>query len=105
MGGKGAMDCVNRLTVIGPERERRRFARHSDWDQVLHPVYLDLLEQSRDRHAWQFNTIQPPLDPLRELSRQWNELTFLLDYDQEDKRWRGLAKARAGTLNHHRIRY
>ena len=109
VGGKGAMDCVNRLTVVGPLPDRRRFARHfrhhDGWNDILKALHIDLLEQSIDRHAWQFASRRPALNSLQDFSLRWGALTFFLDYDQEDRRWKGLARARHGRLRHVRFRY
>ena len=42
---------------------------------------------------------------LRALSRRWRSLTFLLDYDWEDKRIKGFAKAKAGRLRNYSVIY
>ena len=95
----------NRLTIVGPARDLIRFFRDERWMQAGGVRHIDLLEHSPNRHAWQFDTDAPPLPFLRSISRQWTSLTFLLDYDCEDQRLKGLVKARNGTLRHYRVGY
>lgn len=95
----------NRLTIIGPAKDLNRFYRDKHWLTVAGARHLDLLEHSRARHAWQFETDPGPPVYLRVLSRQWHTLTFLLDYDCEVQRLKGLVKARNGRLRHCRVSY
>jgi hypothetical protein len=67
--------------------------------------HFEFLEHSPKRHAWQFDTDTPPLPFLRSISRQWSSLTFVLDYDSEGQRLKGLVKARNGRLRHFRVSY
>ncbi|MGH7972622.1 MAG: hypothetical protein ACREIC_28245 [Limisphaerales bacterium] len=69
-------------------------ARHGEW-----------MENAPGRHVCSFETDEPPLEPLRNLSRRWPGLVFLLDYDSEEQRVKGLAKARAGILDSYRTEY
>jgi hypothetical protein len=39
------------------------------------------------------------------LSRKWPRQTLLLDFDSEERHIKGLAKARAGKLEHWQISY
>jgi len=96
---------TNRLTVVGPANDLRKFDRKEEWTAASSARYAELLENSADRHAWQFETDEPPLKFLRSLSRQWRSLTFLLDYDCEESRIKGLAKARAGRLRNYFVTY
>jgi len=95
----------NRLTIIGPARDLNKFDRDERWLTVAGARHLELLEHSRERHAWQFETDAGPPEFLRVLSRQWQNLTFLLDYDCEVQRLKGLVKARNGRLRHYRVSY
>ena len=96
---------INRLTIVGPAKDLQRFYRDERWMAAAGARHIELMEHSPDRHAWQFDTDAPPLPFLRTVSRQWPSLTFLLDYDCEAERLKGLAKARNGRLRHFRVSY
>ena len=96
--------CQNRLTIVGPAKDLKRFFRDEQWMAAAGARHLELLEHSPDRHAWQFDTGTPPLTFLRTISRQW-PLVFLLEYDCEDERLKGLAKAKKGRVHHYRVNY
>jgi hypothetical protein len=89
----------NRLTVVG----RTRAFQNGDWLAVFSGRYAEPLEFGSTRCACQFETTDCPLPALRRLSRSHPGLIFLLDYETE--RIKGLAKAKAGRLIHHQIRY
>ena len=99
------MNTQNRLTIIGPEKRLNRFYKDEQWLAVAGARHLELLEHARERHAWQFETIPQPPVYLRVLSRQWPGLTFLLDYDCEVQRLKGLVKAKNGRMSHCRVSY
>ena len=92
----------NRLTVLGPKRDVRRF-QNSAWKKSLHARYSDPLQLSPCRFVCQFETESNPLTALQRLSRSYPGLVFLLDY--ETTRCKGLAKAKAGELEHCEIGY
>ena len=94
------MNTQNRLTIIGPVRDLNKFYRDERWLSNSGARHLELLEHSRERHAWQFETDPQPPVYLRVLSRQWPDLTFLLDYDCEDQRLKGLVQAKNGRMRH-----
>ena len=96
---------INRLTVVGPAKDLKRFYRDERWMPAAGARHIELMEHSPNRHAWQFDTDTPPLLFLRAESRQWPSLVFLLDYHCEDQRLKGLAKARKGRLQHYRVSY
>jgi hypothetical protein len=96
---------TNRLTVVGPAGDLKQFGQKEEWTAESGARYTELLEHSADRHAWQFETDEPPLKFLKALSRRWRSLTFLLDYDWEDSRIKGLAKAKAGRLRNYSVIY
>ena len=98
------MKWSNRLTVIGSRVQVQRFQK-SNWDRHLRAQYCDLLECSPERFACQFSTQRFPLEALRRLSRQWSKLVPLLDCESEENRIKGLAKAKAGELEHCEITY
>ena len=92
----------NRLTVVGGGRKLRQF-QESDWLPAVAGGRFELLELSPRRFAGQFDTKNDPLPALVRLSRSHPGLIFLLEYERA--RCKGLAKAQAGRLIHHRIRY
>ncbi len=94
--------CENRLTVIGPKRDLRRF-QVSDWQRRLRARHADVLQFSPCRFVCQFETDPHDLKRLQTLSRRWPGLVLLLDY--EVGRIKGLAKAMAGELEHCEISY
>ena len=98
------MNCSNRLIVLGARSTVKRFIR-SRWEQTLGARYGDWLQNSPGRYVCQFDTEALLLEQLKKLSRQWPTLTFLLDYELERKRTKGLAKAKAGEIEHCDISY
>ena len=90
----------NRLTVVG--RGRRAF-QNGDWLSAMSGRHWELLELSPSRFVCQFETLKNPLPALQHLSRSYPRLVFLLGY--ETTRCMGLARAKAGHLEHHEIRY
>jgi hypothetical protein len=96
--------CHDRLVVLGSQAQVQRF-QASNWNQALRAWHGELLENSPRRFACQFDTEGSPLEPLRRLSRRWPQLVLLLDYEMEPKRIKGLAKARAGQLEHWETNY
>lgn len=94
--------CEQRLTVIGSKRDVRRFQK-SQWETMLRVRHLDPLLLCPCRFTCQFETDDPGLKRLQTLSRRWPGLILLLDY--EVARLKGVAKAKAGKLEHHEIRY
>ena len=95
---------TNRLTVLGSEAQVTRF-QDSHWDTLLQARHCVLLEKSPRRFACQFDTASCPLEPLRTLALQWPRLVFLLQFESEDWRLIGLAKAKAQQVQHCKIRY
>lgn len=87
----------NWFTVLGSVEQLRRF-RKTNWKTRLQARHLELLENSPRRIAWQFDSTGPRVEPLRVLSRRWPRIIFLLDYEAEDQRIKGLAKAQAGRI-------
>ncbi len=96
---------LNRLLVVGPASDLKALDRNEEWAEMAGAKYIELLEHSPTRHAWQFETEAPPLQFLRVISRRWPSLTFVLDYDREAQRLKGLVRARNGRLRHGRINY
>jgi hypothetical protein len=97
--------CNNRLTIVGPRAEVKAFSE-SSWEVAVEAKHVELLEASPNRMAWQFETeAKPPLIWLLEISSRWPSLTFVLDYEQEKARFKGLAKAKGGAVEHYRIKY
>jgi len=52
---------INRLTVVGPASDLKQFDRNVEWTAELGARHIELLENSADRHSWQFETDEPPL--------------------------------------------
>jgi len=94
-----------RLTVVGPVPTLKRF--DAKWTNKVIPglQYLELLECSPRRIVLQFTTPALVLAAVTRLSRAWLSVVLLLDYEEEDKRIKGLAKAKAGRIEHYQIRY
>jgi hypothetical protein len=96
--------CECRLTVIGTKRDVRRF-RASAWEKILRARYYDPLELSPCRFVCQFEIGTPDLLRLRRLSKSQPGLVLLLDFESFPGRIKGLAKAKAGELEHCEISY
>jgi hypothetical protein len=97
-------NCDNRLTVIGPVTQVRKFVK-SEWDITLGARHGEFLENSPGRYVCQFKTQGLPLAKLQRLSGQWLRLVLLLDYELQAKRIKGLAMARGNQLENHQIKY
>ena len=97
-------DCQNRLTLIGSKREVQRF-QNSVWEKILRVRYPEPLEFSPRRFVCQFETQPHDLRRLVTLSQRWPGLVLLLDFEIPKQRTKGLAKARAGELEHCEISY
>jgi len=95
---------VNRLTVVGNRRLLRRF-QNLDWLSVFAGRYAELLELPPTRFVCSFETATDSLPTLQRLSRSHPELVFLLDFELMPAQIKGLAKAKAGRLIHHWVRY
>ena len=96
----------NRLTVVGDRRRLSRF-QNSNWLPVFAGCHTELLELAPPRFVCYFETATQPLPALQRLSRIYPGLVFLLEHevDNERARMKGLAKAKAGRLTCHRVRY
>jgi hypothetical protein len=94
-----------RLTVVNSQRTSGLFAASSGWKRTLSAAHVEWLELAVHRDVCQFETDQLPVESLRRLSRRWPTLTFLLDYENELNRIKGLAKAKAGEVEHCEIGY
>ena len=94
----------NRLTVIGSRRQVQSFER-SSWAKVFGARYYEWLETSPGRFMCQFTTDHSPVDGLKKLSARWERVILLLDFEYEENRMKGLAKAQAGKLDLCEINY
>lgn len=94
--------CECRLTVLGSQRDTQAF-RNSAWDAILRLRHPELVETSPCRFVCQFETEAPALHRLQRLSKLHPQLVLLLDY--EAHRLKGLAKAKAGALEHCEVGY
>src|SRR5260370_36330172 len=95
---------INRLTVFGPEKELTRFLK-GRWKNALRGRFWELLETMRIRWGFQFETESSPVQSLERLSRRWPTLVFVLEYENETKRTKGLVKAKAGVVEQYQVRY
>ncbi len=96
--------CNNRLTVIGSKQAVPRFLR-SGWERRLRGRYFEWMENLPRRVVCLFETDEPPLESLRRLSRRWPQLVFLLDWEWEDRHFKGLVNAEAGLLHSSQTEY
>jgi hypothetical protein len=94
----------NRLLVLGSKRQVNLFAL-SHWERMLRPQFGDWLEHSAGRFICQFETEGSVLPRIKRLSQRWPRLIFLLDSEDEAKRIKSLAKAKAGVLEQCEISY
>jgi hypothetical protein len=99
--------CECRLTVLGTKRDVLRF-QNSAWEKSLRARYYDPLQLSPCRFACQFETDNQDdhgLKRLQRVSRLHPGLVLLLDFEVFPARIKGLAKAKAGELEHCEIAY
>ena len=94
----------NRLLVVGSKRLVKQFTR-SRWERILVAKHIEIIENSPGRYINQFDTAAPLVEPLRVLSRRWKKLVFLLAWEWEDKRLKGVVKAKAGLFDSCRVEY
>ena len=94
----------NRLTVLGPRIVLKEFLL-TDWGKKLRAQYFNLLENSKTRFVGELETTVIALHRITALSEKWPRLVFLLDYENEKSRIKGLAKAKSGELEHCEISY
>ena len=104
MRSRHQIRCECRLTVLGTKRDVRRF-QNSAWEKILRARYYDPLQLSPCRFVGQFETGTPDLLRLRRLSKSHPGLVLLLDFELFPGRIKGLAKAKAGELEHCEISY
>lgn len=97
-------ECRNRLTVLGSREAVQRFLGRG-WEKRLGGRHFELMENLPRRFVCLFETDEPPLEPIRRLSRRRPELVLLLDYEVERQRIKGLAKVQGGKLVHHQFDY
>ena len=80
-------------------------AQTQDGSYYMRARYYDPLELARCRFAGQFETVGHDLKRLQRLSRSHPGLVLLLDFELAKPRVKGLAKAKAGELEHCEISY
>jgi hypothetical protein len=90
--------------VLGTKRDVRRF-QDSAWEKSLRARYSEPLELSPRRFVCQFQAETHDLKRLQRLSRSHPGLVLLLDFELAKPRVKGLAKAKAGELEHCEISY
>jgi hypothetical protein len=89
-----------RLTLVDFKGSAAMFTGNRGWIKTLGARHIEWLELAAERHACQFETELPPVERLRRVSRRWPQLTLLLDYEDETHRIKGVAKAKAGHVEH-----
>ncbi len=90
--------------MLGAKADLQRFLK-TKWDRRLHARHGEWMENSPRRFVCQFEADEPPLEHLRKHSGRWTSLVFLLDYEVEAERVKGLAKASAGRVEHWETAY
>jgi hypothetical protein len=94
-----------RLTVVGEENSLSRFER-SGWTESLKARHIELFEHSRSRCVWWYQTqATSPFDRLASVSSRRARLVFLMDYEDQFGRVKGLARAKAGKIDHCQLAY
>jgi len=95
-----------RMTIVNSSRTAGLFAESSGWKRTLGAAHIEWLELAVHRDVCQFESDhENPVESLKRLSRRWPTLIFLLDYENERNRIRGLVKAKAGEVEHCEIGY
>jgi hypothetical protein len=94
-----------RLTLVGSVKMVTAFGDNTAWQSAFDARHVEWMQLSPRRHVCEFMTRLPPVTQLAAVSHQWMTLTFLLDYEDERRRVKGLAKGKAGEVEHHWIRY
>jgi len=94
-----------RLTLVDLKGTASTFAGSRGWIKTLGARHFEWLELAAKRHVCQFETALPPVEGLRKVSRRWPQLTLLLDYEDETRRIKDLAKAKAGQVEHCEFAY
>jgi hypothetical protein len=94
-----------RLTLVGSARAVADFCNSTGWSSTMAARYIDWLQLSPGRHVCQFVTDKAPVTQLQKISRRWTRLILLLDFEDEENRIKGLAKAKAGEIEHRKINY
>jgi hypothetical protein len=93
------------LTLLGSKTTLDRFDQNGAWEKTLGARHVEWLELSAKRRRCEFKTRGRVLLELQKLSRVWPRVVFLLDYEGEPERIKGLIKAQAGELESCEIRY
>lgn len=96
--------CLCRLLVVGELSTLQRFQR-SKWIEQIGAKFVEPLEWSPGRFASQFETNSPPTKKMKAISLTHPKLAFLLDYEIEEKRVKGLAKVISGQSEHFTVNY
>jgi hypothetical protein len=94
----------NRLTVLGASEPLDKFEA-TDWLDRLSGQHSEIYENSATRRTWWFQTGQPVHSSLVSLSRTWPQLTFLLEFNDEDEREFGVAKVTQGGMDFCQLTY
>jgi hypothetical protein len=96
--GKGfGVTCSNRLTVVGSKHLVTKFQK-GRWTSHFKARFIEPLEWSAGRFVCQFETDAVPLTALKSTSRRSSKIVLMLDYENEEKRTKGLVKAKNGKI-------
>lgn len=96
------------LIPIPPERMESRLRlkwEMENWGCETGAYEARLAEDWDDGLIYEFDTAwSPPIEFLERVSTQWPDLIFVLEYEEPDEGYKGLAKAVAGVTEDHFIR-
>src|SRR3954451_20913535 len=92
-----------RLLVRGRKQDMPEIGQIVRWITRNKGLYLEVLECSSTRIAYQFEIASEPLRWLARISEKHPELVFLLDYERERRRQKGLAKVSKGQIKHYHV--
>jgi hypothetical protein len=87
-----------RLIVIGPDNALRRL-EDSTWQRSLRAKYVELYEFSQGRRVWWFQVESVSAKGLQRLSAEHIRITFLVDFEDQSDRVKGLLKACGGKVD------
>jgi hypothetical protein len=100
-----AVESNCRLTLLGSPWRLGQFEAGSNWKSRLKARHLELYECANQRQVWWFETDQSSLKALETLSRRWPDIVFLLDWEMETERIKGLAMVASGKVQEAQFSY
>jgi hypothetical protein len=96
---------INRLTILTSRWRLGQFEAKSNWKSRLKARYLELYECANERQVWWFETDQTSLKALERLSRRCPDIVFLLEWEMETERIKGLALVARGKVQEAQFSY